>query len=158
MPRESGFTLVELMIVTAILAILTSVAIPAYINYINRTRQTDAVTVLMNAKMDQEAFFEGTNVPNNRYASTIGCLPSCNNGNTGCLSNCASCSQTTYQTGNGYVVSVASASTQNFRISAARKFYSYAATDRLEMTGTITNPRIMNPSAIGFSLFKWLFD
>ena len=73
MSRESGFTLVELMIVVAIVAILASVAIPAYINHINRVNQGDAVNILMNAKMDQESFYEN-NFPH-RYAGTIGCLP-----------------------------------------------------------------------------------
>jgi prepilin-type N-terminal cleavage/methylation domain-containing protein len=159
MSRESGFSLVEVMVVTAIVAILATVAIPAYVNYINRMNQGDAVTVLMNAKMDMESFYENNysgTWNSHYYASNIGCLPSCNK-NPACLSNCASCANT-YQTVKGYVVSVVSADTQNFRIRAAKKIYSYRGTDILEMTGTINQPIIVNPTAIGFSLFQMLFD
>ena len=57
MSKESGFTLVELMIVIAIVAILAAVATPAYINYQNRARQTEGIEALLRAKMDQQAFY-----------------------------------------------------------------------------------------------------
>ena len=154
MSRESGFTLVEMMVVVGIVAILATVAIPAYNNYINRMNQGDAVTVLMNAKMDMESFYEGT-FPH-RYAATIGCVPSCNN-NAACLTNCAACTATTYRTGKGYVVSVVAADTNNFRLRAERRYYSYRPTDIVEMTATVSQPIIVNPTAIGYSLFKLLF-
>ena len=72
MHKEAGFSLVELMIIVAIMGILAAVAIPAYINYINRAKQGEAISALMTAKLDQETFW----ADEYRYASTIGCLAS----------------------------------------------------------------------------------
>ncbi|RKX24103.1 MAG: hypothetical protein DRP47_11880, partial [Candidatus Zixiibacteriota bacterium] len=66
-----GFTLVELMITVAILSILAAVAIPAYSNYVNRAKQSDAIIGLKAAQMAQEQFFS----ENNAYSSTIDILP-----------------------------------------------------------------------------------
>lgn len=41
--NQSGFTLIELMVVTAIIAILTSTAIPSYELYRNRARFSEAI-------------------------------------------------------------------------------------------------------------------
>lgn len=152
--NEEGFTLVELMIVVAIIGILASVAVPAYVNYVNRTKQSDGIVALMNVKMDQETFFER----NFRYAGTIGCLPSMHNGrNPSCLSNltCSACTQTVSTTDKGYKLSVTSASTQSFIVAGTRRYYN--SLDTLQVSSDLNKPQVLNPSAIGFSLFDWLF-
>ncbi|HET8554888.1 MAG TPA: pilin [Rhodanobacteraceae bacterium] len=71
---QKGFTLIELMIVVAIIAILAAIAIPAYQNYLIRSQATEGVTLMDGAKVGVTEFY-----------STYGRLPT-SNGSAGIAS------------------------------------------------------------------------
>lgn len=54
---ERGFTLIELMIAVAIIAILASVAYPTYIEHIRKTRRAEIATALIEEAHKLERFY-----------------------------------------------------------------------------------------------------
>lgn len=63
--RAAGFTLIEVMIVVAIVAILASVALPAYNDYVRRGAMQEAFTNLAQMRIRLEQYYQD----NRRYAS-----------------------------------------------------------------------------------------
>ncbi len=66
----SGFTLLELLTVIAILGILLTIALPSYRSYLLRVHRTDAVSELLELAQCQERWF----AQNGRFDTTR-CLP-----------------------------------------------------------------------------------
>ena len=54
----SGFTLIEMMVVVAIIGILTGIALPMYNDYVTRTRLSEPISELSAMKVKMEQFFQ----------------------------------------------------------------------------------------------------
>ncbi len=61
-----GFTLIEAMIVVAIVAILAAIAFPAYTEHIRKARRSDAKSALLDLAAREERFYSVQNVYTNR--------------------------------------------------------------------------------------------
>lgn len=59
--RNRGFTLVELMITTAIIGILAAIAYPSYTQYVLRANRADAVAILTESAQYMERYFTTNN-------------------------------------------------------------------------------------------------
>lgn len=54
--KQTGFTLVELIITVAIVAILAAIAIPGYGYFMEKARRSDAINSLLALQLDQAAW------------------------------------------------------------------------------------------------------
>ena len=68
--KNRGMTLVELMVVVAMVAILASVALPAWNSQVQKARRADARNTLMLVKVEQEKY----RADNGSYASSMSAL------------------------------------------------------------------------------------
>jgi type IV pilus assembly protein PilE len=80
--RSSGFTLIELMIAVAIIAILAAIAVPSYSEYVTRAKRADGKAALLQVQLAEEkwranhtSYGSSTDIgisssPDNHYAIT----------------------------------------------------------------------------------------
>ncbi len=149
----AGFTLVELMVIVAICAILASVAVPAYVNYTNRAKQTEAIDALMQAKFDQEVYWAA-----NQFYSIWICslesfpvFPQCSPSKQ---TNCC-IGVSIWVTTNSYRVWVINADNEHFQIKAKKTIL--GGDDNLTVSDMLERPMVETPDALKWSLFKWIF-
>jgi type IV pilus assembly protein PilE len=69
MPTSRGFSLIEVLIVVAIVGILSAIAIPAYSDYVTRAKISEASANLATKRVQMEQFF----LDNRTYAGGPGC-------------------------------------------------------------------------------------
>ncbi len=60
-PVQCGFTLIELMIVVAILGVLASIALPAYQQSVRAGARSEAQSLLLQVAANQERFYSDNN-------------------------------------------------------------------------------------------------
>lgn len=76
---KKGVTLIEVMVVVAIVGFLAAIAIPAYNDYVTRSRRSDAFTALETVRAAQEMY----RAEQGFYAGALGSLAGCGSGMAG---------------------------------------------------------------------------
>ena len=67
--NAKGFTLIEVMVVVAIIGILSAIALPSYSDYVLRASLTEATTALSDARVRMEQFY----ADNRNYGAGAAC-------------------------------------------------------------------------------------
>lgn len=125
--NRKGFTLIELMIVVAILGILAAVAIPAFLKYIKRSKSSEAVINLRKLYDGSVTYFSAEHVTSAgtvlqaRFPETQAATPTC----------CVGATKTIFTTWDSLPTFVA----LNFSV-ADPFYYSYQYTSNSDSGGT----------------------
>jgi len=110
---QKGFTLIELMIIVAIVGILASIAYPAYQDSVRKAKRADGINALVQLQLAQEKF--RANCP--FYAATISSTATSNTCGASAAASTMMFAHTTSEEGY-YTIAVTAASGNSFTITA----------------------------------------
>lgn len=120
-----GFTLIEIMIVIAIIGIVLTISIPSYNEYVKKGRRAEVVSLLSEQAQSLERFYTKNNV----YTGITG-----------------------LSAGNDFYTLTPTITDQTFLLTAARKTGTAMATDKCgDFTLTNTSVRSMNNATTGLT-------
>ena len=120
-----GFTLIEIMIVIAIIGIMLTIGLPSYNEYVKKGRRADVVSNLSEQAQILERFYSKNNV----YTGVTG-----------------------LSTGNDFYTITPTLTDQTFLLTATRKTGTAMATDKCgDFTLTNTGVRSMNNATTGLT-------
>ncbi|QIA05385.1 MULTISPECIES: type IV pilin protein [Pseudomonas] len=120
-----GFTLIEIMIVIAIIGIMLTIGLPSYNEYVKKGRRADVVSTLSEQAQILERFYSKNNV----YTGVTG-----------------------LSTGNDFYTITPTLTDQTFLLTATRKTGTAMATDKCgDFTLTNTGVRSMNNATTGLT-------
>ncbi|MFJ5235397.1 type IV pilin protein [Pseudomonas neuropathica] len=120
-----GFTLIEIMIVIAIVGIVITIAAPSYTEYLKKGRRAEVVSLLSEQAQSLERFYTKNNV----YTGITG-----------------------LSTGNDFYTLTPTIADQTFLLTATRKTGTAMATDKCgDFTLTNTGVRSMNNATTGLT-------
>ena len=73
MTKQKGFTLIELMVVVAVIGVLSAIAIPQYQNYVARAQVAEGFSLLGSGKMAVAEYYnENGTFPKDNAAARLG--------------------------------------------------------------------------------------
>ena len=95
--RMAGFTLIEIMISVAIVAIITAIALPSYRSNVARSKRSEAISIIQEAAQYMQRYYSANDSYTNTLPTVLQNVPrSATSGQTYTLSVVTNTNSTTY--------------------------------------------------------------